>query len=158
MFCEGASWVYAPNCAALYVDQQHSQHSHDGEDHKKLIDYPHNKIHKDDKTIPITRFPFWRRFLLSWDQNTGLENFLLLSILEAILKLHLICQPTGKCCCLESLMLQTLEEQEPSLGHLQIWSALVHSSHWFDLIFELILKDCQTYISISCNPIRLRGV
>ena len=31
LFLTGASWLHAPNCPPLHVDQQHRQHGHDGE-------------------------------------------------------------------------------------------------------------------------------
>ena len=92
--------------------------------------------------IPITRLPYMTRqyphhqipileaVVVELGPEHRPDKFLLskplLSIPEAFLKLHLIWQPTGRCCCLESLMLQTLVGREPSSGHLQTWSVPVH--------------------------------
>ena len=51
-FCTGASWLHAPNCPPLHVDQQHRQHGHDGE-HDDDDDGEDDNDDNDETSPPI---------------------------------------------------------------------------------------------------------
>ena len=88
----GASWLHAPNCPALHVDQQHRQHSHDGvpqmDDKNPTIRFDQHFHQIPILEAVVVELGTEHRPLRSFFKSFSSRNLFSMQILKLILKWH----------------------------------------------------------------------